>query len=99
MTPGRPAQQEFEYRRHGTQALFAAFDCATGEVHGQPTESTKSVNFVSFLVDLEAQVPAHMEMHCIIDSLSAHGTPGVEAFLDQHPRVFLHRTPTHACRG
>ena len=23
---GRPAQQEFEYRRHGTVALFAAFE-------------------------------------------------------------------------
>ena len=54
------------------------------------------MNFVSFLADLEAHVPAHMEMHCIVDNLSAHGTPGVEAFLDEHPRVFLHRTPTHA---
>ena len=95
-TPGRPAQQEFEYRRHGTQALFAAFDCGNGDVHGQPTDSTRSVNFVSFLADLEATVPAHLEMHCIVDNLSAHGTPGVEEFLDEHPRVFLHRTPTHA---
>ena len=48
------------------------------------------------MADLERQVPAHLELHCIVDNLSAHGTPGVEAFLDDHPRVFLHRTPTHA---
>jgi transposase len=37
-----------------------------------------------------------MELHCIVDNLSAHGTPQVEAFLDKHPHVFLHNTPTHA---
>src|SRR5205085_2153134 len=28
--------------------------------------------------------------------LSAHFTPRAEAFLDEHPHVFLHNTPTHA---
>jgi len=92
----RPARQEFEYKRHGTKALFAAFECATGEVIARPTDSTRSVNFVSFLAELDSQVPTHLELHCIVDNLAAHGTPGVEAFLDTHHRVFLHRTPTHA---
>ena len=93
---GKPALEEFEYKRHGTKALFAAFECATGEVFVRPTNSTRSVNFVSFLAELDAQVPAHLELHCIVDNLSAHGTPAVEEFLDNHHRVFLHRTPTHA---
>jgi transposase len=93
---GEAARQEFEYKRHGTKALFAAFECGTGEVIVRPSDSTKSVNFVSFLAELDAQVPAHLELHCIVDNLAAHGTPGVEEFLDQHHRVFLHRTPTHA---
>jgi transposase len=93
---GRPTQQEFEYKRHGTTALFAAFECATGQVTATPTDSTRSTNFVAFLEDLDAQVPAHLELHCIVDNLSAHGTPAVEEFLDNHHRVFLHRTPTHA---
>ena len=93
---GRPAQQEFEYRRHGTVALFAAFECATGKVTAMPTDSTRSTNFVTFLADLESQVPAHLELHCIVDNLATHGTPAVEKFLDDHHRVFLHRTPTHA---
>ena len=93
---GRPAQQEFEYKRHGAKALFAAFECATGKVIATPADSIKSANFVSFLADLDSQVPAHLELHCIVDNLATHGTPAVEAFLDDHHRVFLHRTPTHA---
>jgi len=30
--PGQPAKLEFEYRRHGTQALIPTFEVATGEV-------------------------------------------------------------------
>ena len=93
---GRPARQEFEYRRHGTKALFAAFECATGEVTAAPTDSIRSDNFVAFLAELDALVPAHLELHCIVDNLATHSTAAVEEFLDDHHRVFLHRTPTHA---
>ncbi len=95
-SPARPARQEFEYRRHGTMPLFAAFECATGKVIAAPTGSTRSQNFVAFLAELDSQVPAHLELHCIVDNLATHGTKAVEEFLDDHHRVFLHRTPTHA---
>ncbi|MYH42216.1 MAG: IS630 family transposase [Acidimicrobiaceae bacterium] len=93
---GRPAQQEFEYRRHGTKALSAAFECATGEVLAAPTDSIRSDNFVKLLAELDSQVPAHLELRCIVDNLATHSTKAVEEFLDEHHRVFLHRTPTHA---
>ena len=93
---GRGARQEFEYRRHGTKALFAAFECATGKVTVAPTDSTRSQNFVAFLAELESQVPAHLELHCIVEDLATHATAATEEFLDAHHRVFLHRTPTHA---
>lgn len=94
--PGQAARQEFEYRRHGTRALFAAFECGTGEVIVRPTDSTRAANFIGFLNELDSQVPAHLELHCIVDNVASHGTPDVEAWLDDHHRVFLHRTPTHA---
>jgi transposase len=93
---GKPAHQEFEYKRHGTTSLYAAFNCEDGSVFAQPTQSTAAINFIGFLTALDHEVPAHLELHCIVDNLSAHGTPAVEEFLDEHPRVFLHRTPTHA---
>ena len=70
--------------------------CTTATVAGWVTDSTRAENFVAFLADLVAQTPTGLELHCIVDNLSAHGTPAVDAFLDDHPHVFLHRTPTHA---
>ena len=32
----------------------------------------------------------------ILDNLSAHKTKGVEAFLEEHPNVQLHYTPTYS---
>ena len=93
---GLPARQEFEYVRHGTAVLFAAVEVHAGEVTHWVTDSTRAENFIHFLNRLDALTPAHHEMHCVCDNLSAHGTPDVEAWLDAHPRVFLHRTPTHA---
>ena len=92
---GLPVLQEFEYRRHGTRSLFAAFNCGDGSVYAEPTASRCAANFVQFLTGLDAHVAAHLELHCIVDNLSAHGTPAVEAFLDDHHRAFLHPTPTH----
>jgi hypothetical protein len=32
MQPGQPERIEYEYRRHGTQALIANFEVATGKI-------------------------------------------------------------------
>ena len=94
-TPGIPVRREFEYRRNGTLKLFAAFSVHEGTVSGWVTDSTRSENFVAFLQDLVDQTPVGMQLHCIVD-VSAHGTPLVEEFLDEHRHVHLHYTPTHA---
>jgi putative transposase len=59
------------------------------------TDSTRSENFVSFLGDLVTETPEHLDLHCIVDNLSAHKTDLVEQFLADNPRVNLHFTPTH----
>lgn len=94
--PGQPAKREFEYRRHGTAVLFAALDVHHGQVIPQLSDSSRSANFVAFLHDLDAAVPAGRALHLIADNLSAHKTPAVREFLATHPRVSLHHTPTHA---
>jgi transposase len=93
---GRPGRQEFEYRRNGTAVLFAGLNVHDGGVAGWVTDSSRSENFVAFLGDLVEQTPPGLELHCIVDNLSAHGTGLVEQFLEANPHVFLHRTPTHA---
>jgi transposase len=94
--PGIPVRREFEYRRHGTAVLFAALNVHEGDVAGWVTDSTRSENFVEFLGDLVAQTPAGLDLHCIVDNLKTHSTELVDQFLDQHPHVHLHFTPTHA---
>src|SRR5438105_515571 len=94
--PGTPARRDYGYKRHGTVVLFAALNVHEGDVAGWVTDSTRSENFVEFLHDLVATTPKGLELHCIVDNLSAHATPHVERFLDKHRHVFLHNTPTHA---
>jgi len=37
------------------------------------------------------------QIHIILDNLSAHKTQAVREFLEQHPRVRFHFTPTYSC--
>ena len=94
--PGTPRRRDHGYKRHGTVVLFAGLNVHDGDVAGWVTDSTRSTNFVEFLGDLVRYTPEGLELHCIVDNLSAHSTPLVEEFLEKHRHVFLHHTPTHA---
>jgi len=97
LSPGRIEQHGFEYYRHGTLSLYAAFNTKTGEVLGKTAARHTSAEFVAFLADLVAHQPKRKEIHVICDNLSAHKTRGVDAFLAEHPNVQLHYTPTYSC--
>jgi transposase len=43
-----------------------------------------------------ASFPRRKEIHVIVDNLSAHKTQRVEQFLEDHPNVHLHFTPTYS---
>jgi transposase len=94
--PGKPSRREFEYKRHGTAVLFAALSVHEGTLAGWVTDSSRSDNFVTFLGDLVAQTPPHLDLHCIADNFAAHKTAKVAEFLEANPRVHIHHTPTHA---
>ncbi len=95
---GKPVRQEFEYKRNGTAMLFAGLDVHGGGVAAWVSDSSRSSNFVAFLGDLVAQTPPGLDLHCIVDNLSAHKSKEVAAFLaePEHAHVHLHYTPTHA---
>jgi transposase len=96
ISPGRAERHGFEYFRHGTLSLFAAFDTRTGAVLGKTVDRHTSAEFVAFLSELVAHQPKRKEIHVILDNLSAHKTKKVEEFLAEHPRVKLHFTPTYS---
>jgi transposase len=94
--PGVPERREFEYERNGTVVLYAALNVHQGDVYGWVTDSTDHYNFITFIWDLIDQTPEGMELHCIVDNLSAHLTEDTDILLAHNPRVHLHFTPTHA---
>lgn len=96
MQPGKPARREFEYKRHGVQALLAGLLVHTGEVIGNVYDRNSRVEFIDFLDRLDAQIPAGKHVHAILDNLQVHKTPEVEDWLTDHPRWTFHFTPTHA---
>lgn len=96
LSPGRAERHGFEYYRHGTLSLYAAFNTKTGEVLGKTASRHTSAEFVAFLTDIVVNQPRGKEIHVIADNLSAHKTERVEEFLGRHPRVHLHFTPTYS---
>ena len=96
LSPGRAERHGFEYFRHGTLSLYAAFNTQTGQVLGKTAARHTSAEFVAFLTDLVVQQPAGKEIHVIADNLSAHKTRRVEEFLTEHRNVHLHFTPTYS---
>src|SRR6516165_6684677 len=96
LSPGRAERHGFEYYRHGTLSLYAAFNTKTGEVLGKTAARHTSAEFVAFLTDVVVNQPVTQEIHVIADNLSAHKTKQVTEFLARHPTVHLHFTPTYA---
>src|SRR5215471_18506868 len=96
LSPGRAERHGFEYFRHGTLSLYAAFDTKTGEVLGKTAVRHTSAEFVAFLADIVVNQPRGKEIHVIADNLSAHKTRQVDDFLARHPKVHLHFTPTYS---
>jgi transposase len=96
LSPGRAERHGFEYYRHGTLSLYAAIDTGSGEVIGKTAARHTSAEFVAFLTEVVATQAWDKEIHIIVDNLSAHKTKRVEAFLEEHPNVHMHYTPTYS---
>lgn len=96
MSPGRAERHGFEYHRHGTLSLYAALDVRSGKVHGKTAARHTSDEFVDFLHEVVGLCQPNQAIHVILDNLSAHKTQKVAGFLQDHPNVKLHFTPTYS---
>lgn len=96
LSPGRAERHGFEYMRHGTLSLYAAFNTKTGTVLGKTAQRHTSAEFVAFLADIVTNQPRGKEIHVIADNLSAHKSQAVKDFLASHSKVHLHFTPTYS---
>lgn len=72
MIPGHPEQNEFEYKRHGTQTLIGNFEVATGEVIAPTVQQTR--NEADFAAPIEQTIASDPEAGWIFvaDNLTTH---------------------------
>jgi transposase len=94
MLPGTPKRASHDYVRHGTSSLYAALDLTTGKVIGSLHARHRGQEFLAFLKKIDANVPADLDIHLVLDNASTHKTPAVKRWLTAHPRVIMHFTPT-----
>jgi len=72
MKPGKVERREFEYRRHGTQALIAAFDVTTGKVTGVVDDHRTEKDFARFLATLLSSASSTTKWDFVCDNLDIH---------------------------
>lgn len=92
---GSIERRTHDYVRHGVVDLYAALEVVRGKVVGRCRDSHTGKDFVSFLNVLDREFPRG-ELHVVLDNSSTHKTPGVADWLERHPRVVFHFTPTSA---
>lgn len=84
------------YTRHGTTTLFAALDVQSGTVLAQCKARHRHQEFLAFLRHIDASVPAHLDIHLILDNYATHKHAKVRSWLARRPRYQVHFTPTYA---
>lgn len=96
LRPGLPARQTHDYTRHGTTTLFTALNVLNGHVIGRCLPRHRHQEFLRFLRQLDAETPAELALHLIVDNYGTHKHAKVRRWLARHPRFQLHFTPTSA---
>jgi transposase len=96
MTRGRGKTMTHDYKRNGTTDLFAALNIATGEVLYDTKPRHRAKEVLAFFKYIDLHVPRDLEVHVVLDNLSAHKAPEIQKWL-AHPRRkrwHLHFVPT-----
>src|SRR6476469_3665412 len=96
MMPGMPEKRTHDYVRHGTTSLFAAFNTADGTVISSLHRRHRTAEFRKFLIKIDNEIPAHLQVHLIADNYGTHKTPAIRKWLAAHPRFHMHFNPTYS---
>ena len=75
-----------DYKRNGTIDLFAALNVATGEVMTECATATPAPTCCVLQAD-RAAVPRRLDVHVVLDNLSAHTTPEITKWLAHQHRA------------
>lgn len=96
MTRGRGQTMTHDYKRNGTTDLFAALNIATGQVISDFRDSHTGEDVLRFFKQVDKSVPRDLDIHVVLDNLSAHKAEPVRKWLakPRQRRWHLHFTPT-----
>lgn len=97
--PERGLDVEFEYRRGGTLAYFAAYDVHHARVHGRIEPKTGIEPFGRLVDDVMSVEPykSAKRVFWIVDNGSSHaGQTSVDRMREKYPNAVLVHLPVHA---
>ena len=95
MRPGQLERRTHDYKRHGTTSLFAALELKTNRVIGQLHRRHRAQEFRRFLDVIEANVPADLDVHIVMDNYGTHKTEVIRKWFAKRPHFHVHFTPTY----
>jgi transposase/DNA-binding CsgD family transcriptional regulator len=91
---GRCGTMTHDYKRNGTTTLFAAIEMTEGKLIGTCMSKHRHQEWIKFLKQIDAETPAELDLHLIVDNYATHKHPKVESWLKRHRRFHLHFIPT-----
>lgn len=96
LRPGRGGTMTHDYKRNGTTDLFAALNVGTGEVMAECRSHHTAHDVLAFFRRIDRSVPRALDIHVVLDNLSAHTSDDITAWLadPKRKRWHLHFTPT-----
>jgi transposase len=94
MFPGRLGTLTHDYKRNGTTTLFAGIEVAEGKIIAECMPRHRHQEWLKFLKKIDAETPADLDLHLIVDNYATHKHPNVQRWLKRHKRFHMHFTPT-----
>jgi putative transposase len=81
---------------HGTMTVFAALDIANGEAPAECQALHSHQEFLSFLRQIDANVPRELDIHLILDNNTARKLRQSKSWLARHERCHVHFVPAYS---
>ena len=91
----KPKAWSNEYVRHGTRTMLAALEVETGKVTAWVNKTRKTEDFIAFMNKV-VKAYRGQRLCVVLDNLNTHNGFAAEQWLQDHPQVSFHYTPTHA---
>ena len=91
--PGRAAQPRLQPPRHDGAVRRPRRRHRRG-ASASATRAIARAEFRRFLDEIEAAVPADLDVHLVMDNYATHKTPLIRDWLVKRPRWHVHLTPT-----